>query len=141
MIEKTADEARCIERYELMHHSRRHPLFGQCRRGARSRCHQDGELACAKLFDQGNDRKQLADTRAMHPYQRTARALDLRLAPTLGPTLRMLLAAPKPAQDQKPSKRGRHRGQYAIDPKRDGQRVKHALPPIPADPSERMRVP
>ena len=80
MIEEAFDEARRVERHELVDHARRQTLLGEIGRGDGAGRAQHAELLVADALDQRDDREQLADARAVHPDQRARRTRDRALA-------------------------------------------------------------
>ena len=86
MIEEPLDEARRIERHELVDRTRGQPLLGQRRRRHCARGAQHVEFPLADALDQRDDGEQFADTGAMHPDQRARRARDLAFTVALAQT-------------------------------------------------------
>ena len=103
VIEEARDEARRVERHELVDDARRQPLLGEFGRGHRAGGAQHVEVPRADALDQRDDREQFADARAVHPDQRARRARDLALAAALAQPRRMLLAALEPMRDEQPA--------------------------------------
>ena len=78
MIEEARDEARRIERHELMDDARRQPLAGELGGGHGAGREQDVEFLRDDALDQRDDRGDLADAGAMDPDQRAVRPRDRR---------------------------------------------------------------
>ena len=74
MIEEAPDEARRVERHELVDHARRQALLGEIGRGDGAGGAQHVELLLADALDQRDHRQQLADAGAVHPDQRARAA-------------------------------------------------------------------
>ena len=96
MGEETLDEARRVERDELMKRAFRQALLGERRRGDGAGGHQHSEVLRAQSLDQRHHREHFADAGAVHPDQRTGRPCQTRLAATFGNAFGVLLAALQP---------------------------------------------
>ena len=83
VVEEARDEARRVERHELMDHAGRQPLRGELRGGDRAGRHQHGDLARADALDQREDADEFADAGAVQPDQRAVRPLEAGLAAPL----------------------------------------------------------
>ena len=129
MIEEAADEARNVDRHELMHDAARQALLGEIARCNGAGRDQDGDAPRANPLDQRQHAGKLADACAVQPDQRSVRPRDAALAAPFGKTLTMFFAALGPARKQ-------HRGEWcrrprhqAIDHQAGGQSAHDAMPP------------
>ena len=92
-IEELRDEARHVERDELVDHVGRKPVAREIGRGHRAGCDQDREIQRAQALDQRQDGEQFADAGAMHPDQRAVGTLQFGFAAAFDHALRIFLAA------------------------------------------------
>ena len=111
-LDKPPDEHRTVERRILVQRAGRKALREH---GGRGHCRRGHERGRAHARDALNERQQyagFADTGAMQPDERARRTGEAGLAPPLAHPSRILLAAPEPHRQERPSQRSRQeRGQ------------------------------
>src|SRR5215471_17712564 len=100
MVVEALNEARHIERHELMDDGLRQPLLGHIRGAYRPGGAEHGEILAADTLDQRDDRQKLPDARAVNPDQRARRPRYAALAVALGKPHRMLAAALETMREQ-----------------------------------------
>ena len=125
IVEEALDEARRIERHELMDDGFRQPLLRDAGRADGPGRAENRELLFAEAFDQRDHGEHLADTRAVDPDQRTSRPRDAALAVALGHSCRMLLAALEPMRQQQRRERSRGHRENAVRAQRKREEIRH----------------
>jgi len=129
MIEEAADEARNVDRDELMHDAARQALLCEIARCNGAGRDQDGDAPRANPLDQGQDAGKLSHACAVQPDQRSVRPRDAALASAFGKTLTMLFSALGPARKKHGGEWCRRPRHQTVDHQSGGQSAHDALPP------------
>src|SRR5262245_11180458 len=106
MIEEAADEARNVDRHELMHDRARQTLLGETARRDGASRDQNGDAARANPLDQWQHAGELSHACAVQPDKWSIRPCDAAFSAPFGEALTMLFSALGPARKQHGSERG-----------------------------------
>ena len=129
MIEEAADEARNVDRHELMHDPARQALLGEIARCNGAGRDQDGDVAGANPLDQRQHAGKFSHACAVQPDQWSVRPRDAAFAAPFGETLTMFFSALGPARKQHGGEWRRRPRHQAVDHQAGGQSAHDALPP------------
>ena len=100
MIEEAADEARNVDRDELMHDTARQALLGETARCDGAGRDQDWDTARANPLDQRQHAGKFSYACTMQPDQWSVRPRDAAFAAPFGKTLTMFFSALGPTREQ-----------------------------------------